>query len=62
MHRLEDEADGLYHNALAELFLPNTYEPTEVIRWHRLYDLMEQAIDRCEDVSNVLQNVVIKNG
>ena len=61
VHRLEEEGDGLYHNAIAELFLPNTYAPIEVLKWNRLYDLMEQAIDRCEDLSNVLQNVVLKN-
>jgi len=61
VHRLEEEGDGLYHNAIAELFLPDTYPPLEVLKWNRLYDLMEQAIDRCEDVSNVLQNVVLKN-
>ena len=62
VHRIENEADGLYYNAIAELFLPGTYEPLEVIKWQRLYDLLEGAIDRCEDVSNVLQNVVLKNG
>lgn len=62
VHQLENEADGLYHNAVAELFLPDTYPPLEVIKWNRLYDVMEQAIDRCEDVANVLQNIVLKNG
>lgn len=62
VHRLENEADGLYYNAIAELFLPGTYDVLDVIKWNRLYDLMERAFDRCEDVSNVLQNVVIKNG
>lgn len=61
VHQLEEEADGLYHNAIAELFLPDTYPPLEVLKWNRVYDLMEQAIDRCEDCSNVLQNVVLKN-
>ena len=61
VHRLEEEGDGLYHNAIAELFLPETYPPIEVLKWNRLYDLMEQAIDRCEDLANVLQNVVLKN-
>jgi predicted phosphate transport protein (TIGR00153 family) len=61
VHRLEEEGDGLYHNAIAELFLPETYAPIDVLKWNRLYDLMEQAIDRCEDVANVLQNVVLKN-
>jgi len=61
VHRLEAEADGLYYNAIAELFLPDTYSPIEVFKWHRLYDLMENAIDTCEDAANVLRNIVLKN-
>jgi predicted phosphate transport protein (TIGR00153 family) len=61
VHRVEEEADGLYHNAIAELFLPDAYSPLDVMKWTRLYDLMERAFDTCEDVSNVLQNVVLKN-
>ncbi|MGH2409489.1 MAG: DUF47 domain-containing protein [Chloroflexota bacterium] len=61
VHQLEEEGDGLYHNAIAELFLPATYPPIEILKWNRLYDLMEQAIDRCEDVANVVRNVVLKN-
>lgn len=60
VHRLETECDSLYHNAIAELFLPDTYAPIEVIKWNRLYDLMENALDKCEDVSNVLHNIVLK--
>jgi uncharacterized protein Yka (UPF0111/DUF47 family) len=33
-----------------------------VIKWNRLYDLMERAFDKCEDVGNALENVVLKNG
>lgn len=61
VHRLENEADGLYHNAIAELFLPDTHSPLDVIKWSRVYDLMERAFDSSEDVGNVLQNVVLKN-
>jgi predicted phosphate transport protein (TIGR00153 family) len=61
VHRLEEEADGLYHNAIAELFLPDGYSPLDVLKWTRLYDLMERAFDTCEDVGNVLQNVILKN-
>jgi uncharacterized protein Yka (UPF0111/DUF47 family) len=32
-----------------------------VIKWHEIYQLMEDATDRCEDVSNVLEEVVLKN-
>jgi predicted phosphate transport protein (TIGR00153 family) len=60
VHRLETDCDGLYHNAIAELFLPGVYAPIEVIKWNRLYDLMERALDKCEDVGNVLHNIVLK--
>lgn len=62
VHRLENEADELYHNAIAELFLPDAYPTLEVIKWNRIYDIMERAFDKCEDVGNVLENVVLKNG
>jgi uncharacterized protein len=62
VHRLETEADHLYFNALADLFVPDAYTPLEVIKWNRLYDLMERAFDKCEDVGNALENVVLKNG
>lgn len=59
VHDLETEADGLYHNAIAELFLPNAYSAVDVVRWKSIYDLMEQTLDKCEDVSNVLENLVL---
>jgi len=62
VHRLEHEGDELYYNAVAELFMPDAYPPIEVIKWKSLYDLMERAFDKCEDVANVLENVVLKNG
>jgi predicted phosphate transport protein (TIGR00153 family) len=62
VHRLETEADGLYHNAIAELFLPNTYSPIDVLKWTRIYDAMEKAFDACEDAGKVLENLVLKNG
>ena len=62
VHRLEQEADQLYYNAVAELFLPDAYTPLDVVKWKSLYDLMERAFDKCEDAANVLENVVIKNG
>ena len=62
VHRLETEADDLYYNALADLFVPDAYTTLQVMKWNRLYDLMERAFDTCEDVGNVLENVVLKNG
>ena len=62
VHRLETEADDLYYNALADLFAHDAYTPLQVMKWNRIYDLMEEAFDKCEDVGNVLENVVLKNG
>jgi uncharacterized protein len=62
VHRLEVEADALYHNAIAELFLPDTYPAIEVIKWKAIFDVMERTIDRCEDVSNALENLLLTGG
>ena len=32
-----------------------------VIKWREIYEHMESAIDRCEDVANVIENIVVKN-
>ena len=61
VHRIENEGDALYRNAISELFSKGVYEPIEVIKWNRIYDLMESAFDKCEDVANVIENLVIKN-
>jgi hypothetical protein len=37
-------------------------EALEVIKWKELYDLIEDAIDGCEDVCNTLERIVLKNG
>ena len=34
----------------------------DVIKWKELYDLIEEAIDGCEDVGNTLERIVLKNG
>lgn len=60
VHRLETEADNLYQKAIADLFQSGAYQSVEVIKWNRIYDLMEQAVDQCEDVAIVLRDVVLK--
>lgn len=58
---LEDQADVVYRNGLAELFKKAT-DPFFVMKWKSLLDKMEDTIDRCKDVCTVIQDVVIKNG
>src|SRR2546430_7554109 len=55
VHRLETEADDLYYNALADLFAQDAYTPLQVMKWNRIYDLMEEAFDKSEDVGNCLE-------
>ena len=62
IHRLENEGDDLRHAALADLF--DETEPMDirdVLKWRDIYQNLENAIDRGEDVANVLEGVVLKN-
>ena len=57
---LEEEGDAIYHDALDVLFAQTT-DAILVIKWKELYDKIEDAIDHCEDVGNVLQSISLKN-
>jgi predicted phosphate transport protein (TIGR00153 family) len=61
LNRLENEADRVYRSALAELF-SDARDVARVIQWREIYQHMESATDRCEDVANVLEGVAIKHG
>ncbi len=60
LHRLENEGDDIYHTAIAELFL-NASDPLVVIKWKDIYEKLESAIDRCENVANIIESVIIKH-
>lgn len=60
VHRLEDVGDSTSRRAIAELFRGENL-PLEVIKLKDLYGLLEDALDRCEDVANVLEGIAIKN-
>ncbi len=60
VHRLEDVGDSTSRHAIAELF-QGERDPLEVIKLKDLYGLLEDALDRCEDVANVIENIAIKN-
>ena len=60
LNRLENMADRVYRSALAELF-EDTADMAEVIKWREIYEHMETATDRCEDVANVLEGVALKH-
>ena len=58
--QLEEEGDALYAQAVGALF--DREEPAiEVLKWKEIFDSLEEAIDECEDVSNVLESIALKN-
>ena len=61
INRLENEADDLHDEALRRLF-DEAGDPLLVMKWKEVLDLLEEATDRCEDVANVLEAVVVKHG
>lgn len=61
INRLENMADRVFRSAMAELFDDST-DFAYVIKWREIYEHMEEATDRCEDVANVLEGVALKHG
>ncbi len=60
INRLENMADRVFRSAMAELF-DDTADMAQVIKWREIYEHMESATDRCEDVANVLEGVALKH-
>jgi len=61
VNSLENEGDKLYRKSLEALF-DNMIDPIELIRQKEILDALEDAIDSCENVVNVIRSVVVKNG
>ena len=60
INRLENEADRIGRSAVADLFDKET-DPITLIKLKEVYEFFEATVDCCEDVADVLQNVVVKN-
>jgi predicted phosphate transport protein (TIGR00153 family) len=56
----ENAADKIFRSALGELF-DDTKDTAYIIKWREIYEHMESATDRCEDVANVLEGVALKH-
>jgi predicted phosphate transport protein (TIGR00153 family) len=61
INRLENEADRAHQRAVGQLF-DEERDPIRVMKWKEILDLLEDATDRCEDVANLLENIVVKHG
>ncbi len=58
--RLEEEADGIYHEAVGVLFADGA-DPIDVMRWKEMYDSLERTTDYCMRVAQVLRSISLKN-
>ncbi|MEE9172018.1 MAG: DUF47 family protein [candidate division NC10 bacterium] len=60
INRLENVADRVSRDAIAALFTEG-HDPIEIIKWKEIYETLETATDRCEDVADVLERIVLKH-
>lgn len=60
INRLENEVDVVTRIAIGGLF-ENEKDPIRLMKWKEIYEVLEETADRCEDVANVLEQIVIKS-
>lgn len=60
INRLENEADVVVRKAIGKLFDEET-NAINIIKWKEIYENLEEAIDRCEDVSNIIEGVILES-
>ncbi len=58
--RLEHESDTVSRNAIAQLF-DEERDPIALIKWKEMYEVLEAAVDKAEDVGDVLESIVLKS-
>jgi uncharacterized protein Yka (UPF0111/DUF47 family) len=61
VNTLENDGDVVLRITIAELF-EKEKDVFELIKWKEIYERLEEAIDVCEDVSNIAEGIVLKNG
>jgi hypothetical protein len=59
IHRLENEGDRVSRQAIAGLF--DTNDPIHIIKWRKVYNQLEDTIDLCEDVADIIERITLKN-
>lgn len=60
IHTQENEADRLMQQAIARLFEEEN-DAKQIIKWKDIYQILESATDRCEDVADVLNTIIVKH-
>lgn len=60
INTIENAGDSILRSTMAKLFERET-DPFEVIKWKEIFERFEEALDVCEDVSNIVEGIVLKN-
>ncbi|MEW6409469.1 MAG: DUF47 family protein [Nitrospirota bacterium] len=60
INTLENRADRFFRDALAKLF-DDINDPIFIIKWKEVYEHLENATDKCEDVADILEGIVLKH-
>jgi uncharacterized protein len=60
INRLENEADAILRRSVARLFKEEK-DPIMIIKWKEVYENLESATDRCEDVANIIEGVILEH-
>lgn len=60
MHTVENESDMQFRSALRSLFDEPGIDALTVLKWKEVYDRVEAAVDRCEDVAKIIDNISVK--
>jgi predicted phosphate transport protein (TIGR00153 family) len=61
VNRIENESDAVLRVAIAHLF-ENSNDPIQIIKWKEIYEILEGATDRCEDVVNIIEGIMLEHG
>jgi predicted phosphate transport protein (TIGR00153 family) len=61
IHRLENQADEITRAMVAKLFQESNGNVVDLIKWKEIYARLEHTADRCEDVANVIEDIMVKN-
>ncbi len=60
INRLENEGDRIYRKAVARLY-SGEFRPMDVLKWKDVLGQLEEAIDNCEDIANVIESIIVKH-
>lgn len=58
---LESQGDEIYRQALRNLFADSNADPLRVVKLKDIHEAVENASDRCEDVADMLEEVIVKH-